>query len=92
MNLQDALFNWLQISLVAEARPEDGAARDTRDFFEQILREDHAVTRFSYVENAVEDAYQVEYDQDGQTRTQRYDRELAEQLLTDINSNPKYNE
>ncbi len=33
MNLQDTLFNWLQISIVAEARPEDGAARETKDFF-----------------------------------------------------------
>ncbi|MED4601134.1 hypothetical protein P9314_10510 [Paenibacillus validus] len=90
MNLQDTLFNWLQISIVAEARPEDGAARETKDFFELILREDHALSRFSYEEN--DDLYRVEYEQDGQTRMQRYDRELAEQLLTDINSNPKYNE
>ncbi len=37
MNLQDTLFNWLQISIVAEARPEDGAARETKDFFRAHL-------------------------------------------------------
>ena len=33
MRLDDALFNWLQIQIVAEARPDDNAAAETRDFF-----------------------------------------------------------
>jgi len=90
MKLQDAIFNWLQISLVAEARPQDGAARETMEFFETILREDHALSRFLYV--CDDSVCTVEYSQDGQDKLLRYDRELAEQLLTDINSNPKYNE
>ena len=33
MVLQDALFNWLQMKIVSDARPEDGAAkvRDSAD-------------------------------------------------------------
>ncbi|WP_426447752.1 hypothetical protein ACP26L_26120 [Paenibacillus sp. S-38] len=90
MNLQDALFNWLQISLVAAARPEDGAAVETRDFFEVILREDHGLQSFAYEPEG--ERYRIDYTADGQIRTQRFDAELADQLLTDINSNPKYNE
>lgn len=91
MNLQDAVFNWLQISIVAEARPDDLAASETRDFFETILREDHHLERF--VRTANEETYTVEYEEAGGVRhTKRFDRELAEQLLTDINSNPKYND
>ncbi|MBP1156302.1 MULTISPECIES: hypothetical protein [unclassified Paenibacillus] len=90
MKLQDALFNWLQISIVAEARPEDHAAAETRDFFEVILREDHHLTRFSYTsDNSV---YRIQYETAEEHRTQEFDRESAEQLLEDINSNPKYNE
>ena len=33
MRLDDALFNWLQIQMVAEAGPDDRAAAETRDFF-----------------------------------------------------------
>ena len=37
MKLTDALFNWLQIRIVGDARPRDRSARDTVQFFEQIL-------------------------------------------------------
>ncbi|MEK8129692.1 hypothetical protein WMW72_17440 [Paenibacillus filicis] len=90
MKLQDAIFNWLQISMVSEARPEDGAAKETKDFFELILREDHKLEQFSYA--CDEDVCIIEYKQEGELAKVRYDRELAEQLLTDIISNPKYNE
>lgn len=90
MRLQDALFNWLQIRLVAEARPDDQAAWETVTFFEQILREDHHLTDFA-VDTADETMLHVRYTADGKTKKQMFDRELAEQLLTDINSNPKYN-
>lgn len=90
MKLQDALFNWLQISIVAEARPEDRAAAETRDFFEVILREDHHLTQFSYT--AEDNVYRIQYETAGEQRTQQFDRESAEQLLEDIHSNPKYNE
>lgn len=90
MTLQDALFNWLQISIVAEARPDDNAARETCGFFEQILREDHHVTHFG-IALKDETRIHVRYETDGRTKTQMYDREHAEQLLHDIESNPKYN-
>ncbi|QHW30402.1 hypothetical protein GZH47_05780 [Paenibacillus rhizovicinus] len=90
MRLEDALFNWLQIQLVAEERPEDRAAADTRDFFLEILTDDHGVTNL-LVHKTDDTMIHLKYDKDGRTKLQMYPREAAEQLLTDINQNPKYN-
>lgn len=91
MRLEDALFNWLQIKLVADARQEDQAARDTLVFFEEILREDHGLVSFG-IERTDETMIYVRYEKDGRTLLQMYPREAGEQLLFDINANPKYNE
>lgn len=89
MKLEDALFNWLQIHLVAEARPEDKAAGETVRFFEQILREDHGLTEF--VIGAMDATMvHVRYTASGKTKMQMYGREQAEQLLADIDSDSKY--
>ncbi|HZG55889.1 hypothetical protein [Paenibacillus sp.] len=91
MRLEDALFNWLQIKLVEEGRPEDGAAKETALFFEEILKEDHGLELFAI--GKVDDTmYHVTYVKEGKRKTQMYDREAAEQLLVDITANPKYNE
>lgn len=89
MKLQDALMNWLQIHLVAEARPEDQAARETVRFFEEILREDHGLTDFA-VDAADETMIYVRYTVDGKTKKQMFDREMAGQLLSDILSDIRY--
>lgn len=91
MRLQDALFNWLQIKLVAEGRPDDNAARETVSFFEEVLREDHRLEAFA-IGKADDTMYYVTYELEGKKKTQMFDREAAEQLLVDINANPKYNE
>ncbi|REK76226.1 hypothetical protein [Paenibacillus paeoniae] len=91
MRLQDALFNWLQIRLVADARQDDGAARDTLAFFEEILREDHGLASFD-IERIDETMIHVRYEKDGRMKLQMYPRETGEQLLHDIIANPKYNE
>jgi hypothetical protein len=77
----DALFYWLQMKLVSEARPQDTAAAETVRFFAQILAEDHGVTSFDVV--SMDDAkIHVSYRQpDGSSRTVWFDREAAEQLL-----------
>ena len=90
MNLNDALFNWLQIKTVAEARPDDDAARKTVDFFEEILRDDHQVTNFQ-VTNSDLTMYYVTYEVNAVKKKQMYDREQVDQLLNDINAEPKYN-
>ena len=89
MTVQDALFNWLQIKIVADARPEDGAARETVAFFEQVLREDHRAER---VEIADKDdtMIHVRYETEGKGKRQMFDRHIAEKLLSDIEAEPKY--
>jgi hypothetical protein len=91
VTLQDALFNWLQMVIVSEARPEDHAAKETRGFFEQILKEDHGLIDF-HIEQKDETMLYIRYEQDGKSKKQMFDRESSEKLLDDIRSNPKYNE
>jgi hypothetical protein len=91
LTLQDALFNWLQMTIVAEARPEDHAAKETQQFFEQILREDHGLSDF-HIEQKDETRLHIRFEQDGESKKQMFDRESSEKLLEDILSNPKYNE
>ncbi|MFC5651710.1 hypothetical protein ACFPYJ_21845 [Paenibacillus solisilvae] len=90
MRLEDALFNWLQIQIVAEARPDDHAAVETRDFFLQILTEDHqlALVQIDKIDDTM---IHVRYELDGRSKIQMYPREIGEKLLSDINENPKYN-
>ncbi|OXM86079.1 hypothetical protein [Paenibacillus rigui] len=90
MRLEDVFFNWLQMKIVSEARPGDQAAEDTRSFFEEILREDHAVT--DWRTESDETRIYVTYEQHDSAKKLFFDKELAEQLLEDINSNPKYNQ
>mgnify|MGYP007135779345 CR=1 FL=1 len=91
VKLHDALYNWLQMKLVAEARPTDGAAKETLDFFAQILTEDHKLTEFRICEMD-EETIVVEYEDENGAKRETFDRAMAEQLLHDINANPKYNE
>ena len=43
-SLQDALYNWLTIYVVAQARPDDMAAQETASFFYEILRHDFQIS------------------------------------------------
>ncbi|MFD2612777.1 hypothetical protein [Paenibacillus gansuensis] len=91
MNLQDTLFNWLQIKLVCNARPEDRAAAETRDFFELMLREDHHVGKYE-IERMDDTMVYVVYETGDSRKKKLIDREEAFRLLHDITENPKYNE
>lgn len=90
MRLDDALFNWLQIRVVADARPHDRSAQDTADFFREILAQDHQVDEIAYRKE--EDMYELEFTADGTPGLRRYDTESVEQLLTAIENEPKYNQ
>ncbi len=90
MKLQDAFFNWLQMHIVSQARPDDEAAKETLDFFALILREDHGVSQVS-VDESDRMKIHIAYEQEGIKSNQSFDRESAEKLLDDINSNPIYN-
>lgn len=91
MKLRDALFNWLQMDIVARQRPEDGAAKETLDFFAVILKEDHLLTHVQAVLSD-DETYTIVYEHNGERTEVRFDRTDAAQLWQDIESNPKYNE
>lgn len=90
MKLGEALFNWLQIQAVADARPDDQSAKDTAAFFHAILAEDHDVTELAYTKDAT--MYTLRYSAAGKKKTEMYQIEAVEELLTAINSEPKYNQ
>jgi hypothetical protein len=90
LKLQDALFNWLQIKTVSDARPDDHAAKETLSFFEEILSEDHQLTKFE-ITNTDDTMIHIRFESDGKSKTLMFQRETVEQLLEDIKSNPKYN-
>ncbi|SDM89729.1 hypothetical protein SAMN04487897_101411 [Paenibacillus sp. yr247] len=91
MKLQDTFFNWLQMHIVHQARPDDEAAKETLDFFELILREDHGVSQLEIVDDADRMKIHIAYEHKGVKSKQSFDREAAEKLRDDINSNPIYN-
>lgn len=89
MKLEDALFNWLQIKVVSEARPNDRSAKDTLDFFTDIISEDHQVTQMEYSKDAT--MYTLRYTVGDARKLQMYPIQLVEQLLEAIENEPKFN-
>ncbi|WP_044893903.1 hypothetical protein [Bacillus alveayuensis] len=86
-SLQDALYNWLTIKVVADARPDDHAARETERFFAKILKDDFQVTN---VHIAKEKAmYRITYEKNKQQKTTQLPVELVEVMLEQINSEPE---
>ena len=91
MDIKTAIDSWLQIRYVAQARPNDEAAKKTYDFFQTILTEDFGVTELSVRPYEEEEAYlTVDYVVAGEKASLTLDRERIEQLLADIEANPKY--
>ncbi|RAK23216.1 hypothetical protein B0I26_101170 [Anoxybacillus vitaminiphilus] len=86
-SLQDALYNWLTIKVVADARPNDQAARETERFFAEILKNDFQVTNLHTTKD--ETMYFITYEQDEQPKTTRFPAELIEVMLEQINSEPE---
>lgn len=93
MNLHDALFHWLQMKKVAEARPNDRAALDTMQFFTDVLLEDHQLAHFELFEQD-EEFYYVSFRkmEEEEHSVKRFPIEAVDHLLADIEANPKYNE
>ena len=89
MKADDALFNWLQIRLVADARPRDEAALETLRFFERMLEEDHGI-RAPAIGKRDGTMYHITYAAENRRKTRMFDREAAERLLADIEAYPQY--
>ncbi|MED0735460.1 hypothetical protein [Aneurinibacillus thermoaerophilus] len=86
--LENALFDYLQIKVVSDARPEDNAAKKTSDFFYSILKEDYKLEGLEITKD--DTMYHIKYISDGKIKTQFFDREAVEQLLSVIEAEPRY--
>ncbi|QCJ41920.1 hypothetical protein FAY30_08455 [Bacillus sp. S3] len=86
-SLQDALYNWLTIKVVCDSRPDDVAAKETREFFEEMLTAQHQVSNINITTDAV--MYYLSYEQGDETKKVRYPRELIEIMLDQINKEPE---
>lgn len=90
MKREEALFNWIQIQVVADARPDDRSAQETAAFFAELLREDHQIGGLGYRQ---EGPWYVVFGQAGaESWESRYPAEAVESLLQAIESEPKYNQ
>jgi hypothetical protein len=86
-SLQDALYNWLTIKVVADARPDDQAAKETERLFAEILKKDFHVTNISVTKDKV--MYAIKYEKDNEEKTARFPVELIEVMLEQINNEPE---
>ncbi|MCC3357619.1 hypothetical protein [Bacillus sp. REN16] len=86
-SLQDAIYNWLTIKIVAEARPDDKAAKDTCDLFEDILVNEF---KFQDIDVQKDDVmYFVKYTIDGEEKSARFPIELIEVMHDQIQEHPE---
>ncbi|GIN61377.1 hypothetical protein J27TS8_13700 [Robertmurraya siralis] len=86
-SVQDAIYNWLTIKIVIDARPEDTAAVETEKMFYDILLEKHMLSNIEVSKD--EDMYYVHFDEQGERKKQRFPRELIEIMLNQINQQPE---
>ncbi|MGG1661756.1 hypothetical protein [Brevibacillus sp. NRS-1366] len=90
MKREDALLNWLQIQVVADARPHDQSALDTSSFFRQLLQEDYQIRELGYRKEG--NWYVLVGKTESDEWESRYPAEMIESLLIAIESEPKYNQ
>ena len=85
-SVQDTLYNWLTIKVVCDDRPDDTAAQDTLNLFEEMLV-DLNLSNIEVTTDAV--MYYVSYQQGEETKKTRFPRELIEVMLQQINQEPE---
>ncbi len=86
-SLQDALYNWLSIKVVSDARPEDKAASETTEMFYTILLNDYNISDIHIQKE--DEMYMLSYTKEGQKGTSRFPAELIDCMLDSINENPE---
>nr|WP_176717321.1 hypothetical protein [Vulcanibacillus modesticaldus] len=85
MTMEDAIYNWLQIAVVFEARPDDLAAKETMDIFRGMLSTKFQISSIRYERDPL--MYTVIYEKDGKEEKKTFDRNLVEKLISDIENN-----
>ncbi|MCH1623930.1 hypothetical protein [Fredinandcohnia quinoae] len=86
-SLQDAIYNWLTIKVVADARPDDISAVDTLQLFEDILTKDFQVGDKTIQKD--DEMYYVTYSIDGEEKKVRFPIELIDIMHNQIQGNPE---
>ncbi|OCA85586.1 hypothetical protein A8F94_11920 [Bacillus sp. FJAT-27225] len=86
-SVQDTLYNWLTIKVVCDARPDDTAALETKEIFDEMLVETHGISEINIETD--EEMYYVHYVREGETKKARFPRELIEVMLNQINLEPE---
>ncbi|NHC42901.1 hypothetical protein G6549_23680 [Bacillus sp. MM2020_1] len=85
-SVQDTLYNWLTIKVVCDARPDDTAAKDTLNLFEEMIADLHLSNLVVTKDDLM---YYVSYQQGEETKKARFPQELIEVMLKQINQDPK---
>ncbi|EMA6341313.1 hypothetical protein ACO11K_001155 [Bacillus cytotoxicus] len=75
-SVQDALYNWLTIKIIVEARPDDIAAQETYELFHNILYEDHQLKNVKVEKR--EEMYIVTYEKEKEMGYARFPLELID--------------
>ncbi|MGG4490675.1 hypothetical protein [Metabacillus idriensis] len=86
-SLQDSLYNWLSIKVVADARPEDTAAVDTFRLFDELLKENHDLADVHVHKDDV--MYLVSFTLNGETKSFRFPVELIDSMIDQIEAEPE---
>ncbi|MEH7238443.1 hypothetical protein [Bacillus sp. JJ1562] len=86
-SLQDAIYNWLTIKVVAEARPDDKAAKETFDLFEDILVNEFKLRDIEIQKDDV--MYLVKYKIDGEEKSTRFPIDLIDIMHDQIQEHPE---
>lgn len=85
-SLQDALYNWLTIKVVRDARPFDNAAEETEQLFYAILTKEFQISELDVYDEG--ELYNVSFKRDNEIKQQRFPKELVEVMLTQIELAP----
>ncbi|MGD6818401.1 hypothetical protein ACQCVE_15175 [Metabacillus sp. 113a] len=85
-SLQDALYNWLSIKVVALDRPDDLSAAETAALFESVLKEDHGINQLSY--KMEEGLYWITCLQNGKEYRTRFPAELIDVMKDQMRREP----
>lgn len=89
LGIEKTIENWLQMSVVKAARPDDTAASTTIQFIENVLADDFQVTNLSYEGDYF--TYNVKYQINGEERSITYNKMLIDELLEEINKDSRNN-
>lgn len=88
MDIEKAIFNWLQIAVVYEARPDDPAAKETEEFFREILTKDHQIEKITYERGPFN--YIVTFEKEGREEKKPFASSTIEKLIEDIENEPRF--